>query len=197
MLLENKIDSFIGNVSLGVSFFATAGTQLVAMIDEEPDVCDRIVAMRRVDWLTRDVLDTFEAIGRKQLAVEAMFLPKHVLQRMISLPVETQAVIATEPVPVFREANSRKTDAVVLKPAAQLTRREAAVAIGPNGVRSVEEQRGVINNSAISDTPEKSVGFFELTTMNGKVFVKKVERVARAQKVKLDSRGIVVLELVV
>ena len=78
MVLENKIDRFISKIEMGRDFFLDAATMLVQMIDEEPGVCERIVEMKRVDWMTADVLSTFEAIGRKQLAVEAMFLPKHV-----------------------------------------------------------------------------------------------------------------------
>ena len=192
MVLESKINLFLGKLRLGVDFFLDAGRMLVEMIDEDPQICLQIVADGQIDWLTMDVLSTFEAIGRKQLAVEAMFLPKHVLARLIALPTEQQATIATRPVRVLNGAKNRSVEVS----ASRLTKRQAALAIGPNGVRSIEEQRGVRNTETISATPEKFVGYFELTVMNGKVFAKRVEKSARAQKVRLDARGQAVLEVV-
>lgn len=195
MVLENKIDQFIGKVALGKTFFEDAAKLLVTMIDEEPDVCERIVATKRADWLTKDVLDTFEAIGRKQLVVDAIFLPKHVLARLIALPTSEQSLIATKPIRVHNGAANRRGTETVVKRASELSRREAAQVIGPNGLRSVEEQKAM--PLVVEPDPDRTIGFVELTMMNGKVFVKKVERVARAQKVKLDARGTVVLEVVV
>lgn len=192
MVLETKIDRFVSKVEMGRDFFIDAANLLVQMIDEEPDVCERIVAMKRVDWMTMDVLQTFEAIGRKQLAVEAMFLPKHVLNRLIALPVDTQAQIATEQVPVFKQAKRRSTDECIRKPASRLTHREARIAIGPTGIRPIEEQKTI----ALEPVETVSHGFFEVTLMNGKPFLKRFEKVARAQKVKLDDRGQAVIEIV-
>lgn len=187
MVLENKIDRFISKIEMGKSFFEDAAAMLVQMIDEEPGICERIVDSRRVNWLTQDVLHTFEAIGRKQLAVEAMFLPKHILNRMLSLPVEEQARLTAEPVRVINGAKRRDTDGVSEKHVAELTRREAAIVFGPKGIRSVEEQ-AVVKESLTTDH-DRIVGCYELTVMNGKAFLKKCECSERAQKIKLDHRG--------
>jgi hypothetical protein len=192
MVLENKIDRFISKIEMGRDFFIDAAHMLVTMIDEEPGVCERIIELRRVDWLTKDVLDTFEAIGRKQLAVEAMFLPRHVLAKLIAFPVEEQARVATTPVRVCNGAKHRKIDPD-LKHVAELTRKEAAVVFGPRGVRTVEEQQRVIEETEAA--PAVHVGYFELTMMNGKPFLKRCEKVARAQRVKIE-RGQAVIEVV-
>lgn len=184
MVLENKIDRFISKIEMGKSFFEDAALMLVQMIDEEPGICDRIVELRRVDWLTRDVLHTFEAIGRKQLAVEAMFLPRHVIARMLSYPVEQQAQIATQPVRVLNGAAHRKTD-ISVKHVRDLTRREADRVFGPNGVRSPEEQ-----NIETPAEPDHLIGYYELTVLNGKPFLKKCDSAGlktAAQRVKLDQ----------
>lgn len=187
MVLESKIDRFIGNIGLGVNFFEDAAERLVDMIDEEPGVCERILALNRVDWLTKDVLDTFEAIGRKQLAVGAIFMPKHVLSRLIALPVDMQQRVIESPVTVYREAGRRRTDAVRVKPTAKLNVAEAKLAIGPNGVRSVDEQKALTNPAQ-----EKSAGYFGFTLMNGKLFVNRTNPKPGVQRIRLKGNSAVV-----
>lgn len=202
--IENQIDKFISKIELGVSFFKDAGQLLVQMLDRDPHVGQEILR-RNIHWLTPDVLSVFEKIGRDQLAVEAMFLPKHVAERMIGLPLEEQTRIATEPITVapIREGHHprvnrnfvrrQKEREPVTKMARDLTPRQAAIAIGPDGVRPLSEQTAL---ATLPEVAERIVGCFELTVMNNKAFVKACEHVARAQKVKLDSRGQAVLEVV-
>lgn len=193
MVLENTIDRFISKIEMGRDFFLDAGQMLVKMVDEEPQVFERILSMKRVDWLTMDVLRTFEAIGRKQLAVEAMFLPSHVISHLITLPVDQQVKISANPVPVYTNGSARRrTEMVVHKPASRLTQREAKIALGPEGIRPIEEQKKL----AEEKQPERVIGYYEVTVMNNRAFIKQCEKVARAQKVKLDSRGQIILEVV-
>src|ERR1035437_1928949 len=136
MLAEHKIENFIGKVNLGVEFFPDAGKLLVEMLDENPGIKEDILEYRK-GWLTMDVLNAFEMIGLKQLAVEAIFLPRHVLNRLIELPVGEQINIATKMLPVvtgMRNVKPRETD----KLARDLTRKEADRVIGPKGVRAVK-----------------------------------------------------------
>lgn len=158
MLAEHKIENFIGKVNLGVEFFQDAGMLLVDMLDENPGVKEDILGYRK-GWITMDVLNTFEMIGLKQLAVEAMFLPRHVLNRLIELPVGEQINIATKMLPVvtgLRNGKPRSTD----KSARDLTRKEAARVIGPQGVRPVDEQSAML----ATVRKFKSAGLFHITT---------------------------------
>src|ERR1035437_2212499 len=112
MLAEHKIENFIGKVNLGVEFFQDAGKLLVEMLDENPGIKEDILEYRK-GWITMDVLNTFEMIGLKQLAVEAMFLPLHILNRLIEFPVGEQRDIATKMLPVvtgYRNGLARRTE---------------------------------------------------------------------------------------
>jgi len=166
MVAEHKIENFISKVNMGVEWFLDAGTLLVEMMDENPGIKDDIVDYRK-GWITMDVLDTFELIGRKQLAVEAMFLPRHVLNRLIELPVGQQVSIATKMLPVvtgYRKGVTHSTD----KPARSLTRSEAARVIGPDGIRTVKEQSAMLSPAR----KFKSAGLFDIFTENdGKVIM--------------------------
>jgi hypothetical protein len=191
MVPNSQIDSFISKVEMGVQWFNDAGELLVRMLDRDPDVFTDILAQSNVHWLTRDVLYVFEQIGRKKLAVEAMFLPKHVLNHMLALPPATQAAIATQPVPVVSGITHGRHQ-VVSKPAAQLTRREAATAIGPQGLRSPEEQARLVMPSH----KEETVGRFTVTLMNNRPFIRHSTHKGPATKVLVAAGGSAEIELV-
>ena len=138
-----EIERFISKINLGVEFFHEAGMLLVKMFDADPNVFDEIITVGNEPWLTKDVLETFLAIGRKQLAVEAMFLPRHVLSRLLALPADQQLAIATQPVEVVTGMRQGRP-CVIQKRAAKLTRPEAARALGPSGIRAPSEQAKMI-----------------------------------------------------
>jgi hypothetical protein len=193
MVAEHKIENFISKVNLGVEWFQDAGKLLVDMLDENPGVKDDIIGYRK-GWITMDVLNTFEMIGRKQLAVEAMFLPRHVLNHLIELPIGQQVSIATKMLPVvtgYRNGGAHKTD----KPARDLTRREAARVIGPQGVRPVEQQAAMLATTR----KFKSCGLFDIfTDKNGEIKMTnsiRKNRTAICQRVRLTD-GVAEIELV-
>lgn len=162
MVLDRKVNDFLGKLHLGKSFFEDAAELLVTMLDEDPQVFDRILEVAHEAWLTRDVLSVFECIGRKQLTVEAMFLPKHVLDRLIAFPEDVQRRIASEAVPVFRSEGKSRTyqgGTVGYKSAKDMTRREAARAIGPAGIRTPEEQAEILRQEeeSIDTTTKRNV----------------------------------------
>jgi len=182
MIAEHKIEQFIGKVNLGVEWFQDAGKLLVEMLDENPRAFDDILDYRK-GWITADVLHTFEMIGRKQLAVEAMFLPRHVLKHLIELPIGQQISIATKPVPVATGLH-RGNHSHKLKPAAMLTQREACRAIGSKGLRPILEQIKMLTNKKF-----ESLGLFEITFKNGNpVLLKSTQKkTAACQSVRLTG----------
>lgn len=191
MVPSSKIDSFISKVEMGVQWFNDAGEMLVRMLDEDRDVFSDIIQQSNVHWITLDVLHVFEQIGRKKLAVEAMFLPKHVLNRIIDLPLSVQEGIATKQVRVtagLREGNHT----FVSKPAAKLTRREAATAIGPKGLRTPEQQAGLVTKIHA----EKSIGRFTIILMNNKPFIRHSSHKGPCTKVLVNHTHAAEIELV-
>ncbi len=172
MVLESKIDNFVTKIKLGVEFFEDAGRLLVEMLDEDPYVFEEIIKKSREDWMTMDVLCTFEQIGRRQLAVGAMFLPKHVLNRLIALPIDTQIEIASKPVPIFGGLHEGHHK-INLKPAAQLSRVEAKRAIGPGGLRTPEEQARLAASPKIKvNLDVETLGRFTVGIVNKRPYIK-------------------------
>lgn len=192
MVPEHQITSFLGKVKMGVSFFLDAGTQLVEMPDRDPHIFEDILEQAREPWITKDVLKSFEMIGRRQLAVEAMFLPAHVLNKLIELPVGKQTEIAIGTIPVV---TGRRNCAhhVERKPAARLDRSEAARVFGPKGIRSLSEQIEILEQQK---TKVKSLGRFTLTVMNGKVFGKQSAGSGEVQKIIIRDGSSAEIEFV-
>lgn len=193
MVLEHKIDSFLGKIKLGVDFFLDAGIMLVQMLDENPHVCEDIVRHAKEAWITEDVLRVFESIGRKQLAVEAMFLPRHVISRLISMPIDQQRDIATTSLPVvtgLRQGQPR----IGYKAASKLSTKEAAVVLGPDGIRAPEEQAKILT---MKSHKEESIGRFTIQVVNGKAFIKQSSsRDVLATKVLVTNEKEIEIDLV-
>ena len=192
MVLEHKIESFLGKIKLGMDFFLDAGIMLVQMLDENPRVLEDIVEQSREPWITEDVLRVFESIGRKQIAVEAMFLPRHVLSRLIALPLEQQATISTSLVPVvtgFRQG----THKVVHKRVSSLTTKEAAVVIGTKGIRPPEEQAKELT---LPSHKEVSIGRYTIFIMNNKPFIKHSTAKGICTKVLVTNEDAIEIDLV-
>jgi hypothetical protein len=194
MDIENSVKQFISKISLGVDFFEAAGLMLVDMLDRDPYCFDEIMRSARHSgnaWVTLDVLRTFEQIGRKQLAVQAMFLPRHVLDKVISLPVAEQARLATSPVPVVTGLRHGYHQ-VERKPLALLTKTEAARTLGPNGLRSPSEQKQI----TLKAHKEETLGRYTIQIVNNKPFIKHSGSRGPCAKVVVTNLAAIELELV-
>ena len=191
MVAEHKIENFISKVNLGVEWFLDAGVLLVEMLDENPGVKDDIIGYRK-GWVTMDVLDTFEAIGRKQLSVEAMFLPRHVLARLADLPVGEQINIATQMLPVVTGHRNGQIRHIA-KHAEKLTVQEAARVIGANGVRSLEEQAKILE---MKSHKEESIGRYTIFIMNNKPYIKHSTAKGLCTKVLVTDERAIEIDLV-
>jgi hypothetical protein len=191
VLTDNKIEKFISKVNLGVEWFLDAGLLLVEMLDENPGIKQDIIQFRK-GWITMDVLDTFEAIGRKQLAVEAMFLPRHVLCKLAELPIGQQITVATRMLPVVtghQNGRIRWNE----KPANKLTVQEAGRVIGPDGVRPIEEQAKILK---LKSHVEKSIGRYTIFIMNNKPFIKHSTAKGLCTKVLVTDERAIEIDLV-
>lgn len=192
MVLESKIETFISKIKLGVDFFLDAGVMLVEMLDHNPHCLADIVEYAREPWITEDVLRVFEAIGRKQLAVEAMFLPRHVVSRLITLPLDQQREISTTEIPVLtgmRQGHHK----IVQKSASKLSTKEAAMVLGPKGIRPPEEQAEILE---MKSHKEESIGRFTVFLVNNKPFIKHSSATGLCTKVLVTNESAIEIDLV-
>lgn len=88
------ISDFISSLELGFSFLQQAGEKLVAMKENDFDVFDQIIQEHR--WITREMLEVILAIGKKEIHPKALLLPRHVTDRVVSMPYSEQENMADE-----------------------------------------------------------------------------------------------------
>lgn len=144
-VIDERISDFIVTLNLGLEWIGDAGKKLVAMLDTNPSAFDDILETKPSPWLTREVLQTIEAIGRGQISPEILVLPMHVLNRLSALPTDMQ-IKAMQGVDVaVPPRNGKGGWHRVSKPACRLTPRESQRAIGPDGIRPVEDQIGMLS----------------------------------------------------
>ncbi len=176
-VLESKIDGFITKLEMGFTFLGDAGKALVDLLDEDPYIFNAIIATNQ--WVIIAMLKTVESIGRKQLEPSALLLPRHVLNHVAELPINEQLRVLSEPVTVPR--GGRHTEPI-RKMAKDLTQAEARAVFTPSAVR--------LN--------EISEGWFELSLLNGKPFIKRIQRDHGIEipKLTLRTNGVARFELI-
>lgn len=144
-VISEKVTDFLSTLNLGLEWISDAGKKLVDMLDTNPDAFEDILEANTNAWLTKEVLLTIEAIGRGTIAPEILILPMHVLSRLSVLPTEQQIKAIQNDIEVaVPPRNGKGPWGRVRKRACELTPREAQRAITPNGIRSADDQVGVL-----------------------------------------------------
>jgi hypothetical protein len=161
-VIDEKITDFLVTLNMGLDWIGNAGKKLADIVDNNPDGFDDILEASTSPWLTRDVLVTIEAIGRGHISPELLMLPMHVLNRLSVLPTSEQIKAIQSVEVAVPPRNGKGKWHGTHKPACQLTPREAQRAIGPNGLRTLEEQTGLL---ARSQTPV--IGKYQIVIENG------------------------------
>lgn len=191
-VISSKIEEFLSTLNLGLEWIGDAGKKLVSILDDDSHAFEDILEVTTSRWLTRDVLQTLEAIGRGEISPEALILPVHVFKRLVMLPTDEQ-IIAMQGVDVAVGRIGEET--VVRKHVAELNQNEAKRVIGPNGIRTPEQQ---LANKPYNGGGS-AVGKYQIVIVNGQE--PRLERVIRSdipdfqkQRVKLVN-GCALIEL--
>lgn len=176
----------VGDIELGIDFWESAGKKVVEMKEKHDDFFKAVT--ERCDWITMEMLTTLESIGKKELHPRLLLAPKFTMSRFASLPYEDQKYAVENPIPLAVNGSHQ-----VNRHIADMTPREVRQVVGPNGIRSVNEQREVLVKQ---ETAAKMLGRFQLTLMNGRVFVKQTPCDAVWQKIEVDAGGNAWIEIV-
>lgn len=191
-----NIDKFLGFVELGIDFWEQAGKELVSLKAKDEDIFD--VITEQCTWMNRDMLSVLERIGRKEIHPSTLLMPNHVLNRLVEMPYEQQRYLAEKPVvEVAMPRQGHLDNAVIEKRVSELTPKEARAVLSPQGVRSPKEQVKAVQPE-VKPAPintGKSLGLFQLTYMNGKLWVRQAQPNCKSpQRIVLtDNRALVEL----
>lgn len=194
------IERFIGYVELGIDFFEKAGEELVRLKKNDPDIFEAITSEHK--WMTKDMLLVFENIGLKKIHPMTLLMPNHVFAKLSEMPYEQQKYLAEGmEVEVVSSSDLRNGyhQNGVRKLLSELTKPEAELVLSRNGVRTPKEQVEVEAKKASTidfRDPERR-GLFQLTYMNGKLWVRESfhKNGSPTTAVLLDKDGKALIEL--
>lgn len=140
MKLDARINQFADLVQRGVDAWVEAGKILCEMVAEDSEVREKICD--RVSWMTMEVLDGFERIGRKDVYPFLLLDQSPGAHRLIRLDYETQKKFYDAEIAV---AVLRRGEIVTeSKRLNQLSWKEADTAISDTGIRPIAEQRKLL-----------------------------------------------------
>jgi hypothetical protein len=166
--VKERIGQFCDLVRQGIEAWEKAGALLVALLEEDPNVFEKIIA-NSVDGLKHEHLLTFERIGRKQLYPRLLLDESYPAKRVLDLGLsfDQQVALCDRPIKV---AVARNDEIVTqLKRLNELTRSEAVTVIGEDGARSIAEQSQILIDRKARDPVRYRIDgdhvvFFALST---------------------------------
>lgn len=143
MQKNDKIKQFVSLIFEGIEAWTKAGSLLVEMIEEDPDIVDKICDS--TPGLSKDVLYRFEAIGRQELYPKLLASSGPGINHLIKMPYSLQKKHSTEPVPVLIDRGNKGYDTLLVS-VYNLTLSQCRQVFAKNHIRDAAEQRAVIES---------------------------------------------------
>lgn len=122
-----------------------AGKLLVTLKRGDPGVFFKIIA--KCEWLTVDVLSTFERIGRMELRPEVLLLNQSTGNALMKLGYSQQSKLLDSRVPVVVDLKQGSLPVVQEKKVNELTQTDLKRLISGAKVRTVPEQTDALRKS--------------------------------------------------
>jgi hypothetical protein len=140
---DQRLNDFYEAIQRGKEALEDAGRILVAMIDEDASVKERI--MDDHPEITEDVLETFERIGRKQLYYRLCLLEAPGIRALKRCPYSEQVRFETEPLPMLLINGKDLTDHLLVA-VHSMQPDQVRQVFGAHRIRSLAEQRAWLEN---------------------------------------------------
>lgn len=139
---NDKIKQFVSLIFEGIEAWTKAGSLLVEMIEEDPDIVDKIC--ESTPGLSKDVLYRFESIGRQKLYPQLLASSGPGINNLIKMPYSLQKKHSVDPIPVLIESEDGY-DTLMIS-VYNLTPSQCRQVFAKNHVRDEAEQRAVIES---------------------------------------------------
>lgn len=139
-LQTNKINEIVNLLTGGMESIVKAGEIWVSILDENPDKSTDLYneIPKKYPLLSVDKLITLERLGRRDLMPELVFDESPASKSIRLLPYSQQQQCLSGPIDVaVHRAGKIVKEKRNVK---DLSRREVSIAIGPKGVRPLDEQ---------------------------------------------------------
>jgi len=140
LMQKDRVDEFVKQVQRGVDAWLRAGEMYVKMLEEDPDVADRIAA--QFPDLSPSVLSRFEEIGRKQLHPRLVLLSGVGPRKLRQMPYSQQERYLNEPIDML--VMDGDTQDVLRVDVRNVSAPVSKQIFAGDHVRSIPEQRAYI-----------------------------------------------------
>lgn len=147
---DQRLSAFYDALQRGKEALEEAGKILVALIDEDASVKERI--MEEHMEITEDVLETFERIGRRQLYYRLCLLEAPGIRALKRCPYSEQVKYADEPIPMLLLNGKDSSDHLNVSVHA-LNPEQARQVFGAHRIRTLAEQRAWLENQRSKPRP--------------------------------------------
>lgn len=151
-ITKADIESFNAYIAEGVEAWYKAGRLLVGMVERNPNTYSIII--KENPHLSIDLLLAFEKIGRNEIFPYVLLDKSPGSRKLLSLPFELQKKYYREPVSVVARLIDGKP-VVEKRLVSNLTKEEAQIVFGPDGIRTEAEQVTLLEQHGPSLTPAK------------------------------------------
>jgi len=148
-----KISAFADAVKQGVEAFETAGKLLVEMLDADPSAKEKITEAQ--PWLTPEMLDLFERVGRRQLYSKLLLNESPGFLALRRCNYAEQERYFTDTVPMLIESSKGyETLNVALM---DMTRDQVRQVFAGKHIRALPEQRAWMESERRKMPPSVSI----------------------------------------
>ena len=138
---NSRIEEFCGLIQAGIEAWTRAGKLLCKLVDEDATVFAKILEAR--PYLTRDTLENFERIGRRQLYPYLAVDASPGARRLMTLPYEDQERLYNARVTVVVQGKGFTEQK--FKRVFELTEAEARRVFDSERIRTAQEQIALLN----------------------------------------------------
>ncbi len=136
--INKQVEEFVRQVNGGIDAWIQAGTLLVSLKAQDPQIFRKIITI--APWLTADILVSFCRIGEGRMYPKALLMPHcPAYAEILSSPVAVQERVCNQPIEVVQRFVGNAP--VVTKMWARELDKKSVALVFKNGiVRTVEQQ---------------------------------------------------------
>lgn len=150
---DDQLSEFYQALQRGREALEDAGKILVALIDEDASVKERI--MEEHPEITEDVLETFERIGRRQLYYRLCLLEAPGIRALKRCPYSEQVRYSTDPIPMLLLNGNDSADQLSVAVHA-LNQEQVRQVFSSHRIRTVAEQRAWLESQRAKLPPPET-----------------------------------------
>lgn len=163
---NQRIQEFAALCQQGVDAWIKAGEILVELVEDDPQVFDKIIEMD--PRMNAGILGRFEQMGRKVLHPQLLMSDAPGFEKLAQMPYSVQERFLNEPIPLVVETD-HGTD-ILMVSARNITTTQARQVFGKGRIRTEGEQKAWLMDQRSKKAKPAGTNIPAWTIRSGRVF---------------------------